>query len=148
MKTPQDDEIAYINEKELTKQRLLMLLEDLRMEYTPYYIHYYHCLTAVHDDYRDRPKLVKQLTEKIKDRLESKVKEVHAELLKKYMVDSEATLRDWIAFYMKDDPNIKRQVELIDANHDYLFANPTPRQPDFELEYPPTLTKEVYLKML
>ena len=41
-----EDEII-INEKEYTKQRLLMLLEDLRMEYTPYYIHYYHALTAV-----------------------------------------------------------------------------------------------------
>ena len=38
----------YINESELTKQRLMMLLEDLRMEYTPYYIHYYHSLCAVH----------------------------------------------------------------------------------------------------
>ena len=49
----------YINEDELTKQRLLMLLEDMRMEYTPYYIHYYHSLTAVHQDYLDRPKLIK-----------------------------------------------------------------------------------------
>ena len=36
-----------------------MLLEDLRMEYTPYYIHYYHALCAVHQDYGDRPRLVK-----------------------------------------------------------------------------------------
>ena len=47
-----------INEQEHTKQRLLMLLEDLRMEYTPYYIHYYHSLTAVQQDYGDRPRLV------------------------------------------------------------------------------------------
>jgi len=37
-----------IDESEYTKQRLAMLLEDLRIEYTPYYIHYYHSLTAVH----------------------------------------------------------------------------------------------------
>lgn len=48
-----------INESEYTKQRLLLLLEDLRMEYTPYYIHYYHSLTAVYQDYGDRPRLVK-----------------------------------------------------------------------------------------
>lgn len=47
-----------INEEEHTRQRLLMLLEDLRMEYTPYYIHYYHSLTAVVQDYGDRPKLM------------------------------------------------------------------------------------------
>lgn len=86
----------YINESELTKQRLMMLLEDLRMEYTPYYIHYYHALCAVHQDYGDRPRLVKQLTDKIKERLDSKIAEVHSELLKKYMVDDEKTLHDWI----------------------------------------------------
>jgi hypothetical protein len=52
------------------KQRLLLLLEDLRMEYTPYYIHYYHSLTAVHQDYHERPKLAKQLVAKIKERLD------------------------------------------------------------------------------
>jgi hypothetical protein len=56
----------------------MMLLEDLRMEYTPYYIHYYHSLTAVYQDYGDRPKLAKQLKDKIKERLEMKCKEVHA----------------------------------------------------------------------
>ena len=98
----------YINEDELTKQRLMMLLEDIRMEYTPYYIHYYHSLTAVHQDYGDRPKLVKQLTDKIKERLETKCAEVHAELLKKYMIESPQTLHDWISHYVKEDPLIKR----------------------------------------
>ena len=104
----------YINEDELTKQRLLMLLEDIRMEYTPYYIHYYHSLIAVNQDYGDRPKLAKQLTDKIRERLESKCKEVHAQLLKKYMVPDEKTLHDWISHYMKEDLYIKRQVEVID----------------------------------
>ena len=80
-----------------------MILEDLRLEYTPYYIHYFQSLTAVHQDYSDRPRLVKQLTEKIKERLETKVKEVHAELLKKYMVESESQLHDWIMHYIKED---------------------------------------------
>jgi hypothetical protein len=59
IKTGEGDGDLYINEDELTKQRLLMLLEDIRMEYTPYYIHYYHSLVAVHLDYGDRPKLAK-----------------------------------------------------------------------------------------
>lgn len=96
------------NESEYTKQRLLMLLEDLRMEYTPYYIHYYHSLTAVHQDYGDRPKLVQQLTEKIKERLENKVQEVHQEILKKYMIESESKLHEWITHYMKEDEEIKK----------------------------------------
>ena len=48
IKTGEGDGDLFINEDELTKQRLLMLLEDIRMEYTPYYIHYYHSLVAVH----------------------------------------------------------------------------------------------------
>ena len=103
-----------------------MLLEDIRMEYTPYYIHYYHSLTAVHQDYMDRPKLIKQLTDKIKERLEAKCKEVHAQLLKKYMIEDEKTLHDWISHYMKEDANIKRQIEVIDSNLDKLFANEKP----------------------
>lgn len=78
------------------------------MEYTPYYIHYYHSLQAVHSDYGDRPRLVLELTEKIKERLDTKINEVHADLLKKYMVESETTLREWIVHYIKDDPYIKR----------------------------------------
>ena len=48
LKSQHGDGDLYINESELTKQRLMMLLEDLRMEYTPFYIHYYHSLCAVH----------------------------------------------------------------------------------------------------
>jgi 7-cyano-7-deazaguanine synthase in queuosine biosynthesis len=103
-----------------------MLLEELRIEYTPYYIHYYHSLIAVNQDYGDRPNLVKQLTEKIKERLEAKVKEVHAELLKKYMIESESVLHGWIMHYIKDDPKIKRQVEIIDINNERLFASASP----------------------
>ena len=64
------------------------------------------------------------------------------------MLDSEATLKEWITKYMKDDPEISRQVQLIDENSDRLFKGEAPLPPDFELEFPPTLTKEVYLKML
>ena len=113
-----------INEEgEHTKQRLLMLLEDLRMEYTPYYIHYYHTLTAVNQDYaQDRPKLAQQLKAKIKERLDQKLKEIHGDLLKKYMVESEGQLLEWITHYMKEDEYIKRQVELIDSNNERLFG--------------------------
>ena len=29
------------------KKKLIAILEDLQMEYTPYYTHYYHLLTAL-----------------------------------------------------------------------------------------------------
>ena len=70
--------VPAIDESEYTRQRLFLLLEDLRMEYTPYYIHYFHALTAVYQDYSDRPKLAKQLRDKIKERLDTKCADVHA----------------------------------------------------------------------
>jgi hypothetical protein len=139
---------ASVDESEYSKQRLLLLLEDLRMEYTPYYIHYYHSLTAVHQDYGDRPRLVRQLKDKIRERLEAKCSEVHGELLKKYMVESQEKLHDWISHYMKDNPDIMRQVELIDRNNELLFAGETPLEPNFELLFPETLTKDTYLRIL
>lgn len=67
----------YLDETNFTKKQLLLILEDLQLEYTPYYIHYYHSLSAIRHDYSDRPKLLAQLTKKIRERLEEKVKEVH-----------------------------------------------------------------------
>ncbi len=45
------------------------------------------------------------------------------------------------------DSDIKVQVELIDKNNDRLFGESL-QQPDFELSFPQSLTKEVYLKIL
>lgn len=45
-----------------------------------------------------------------------------------------------------DDPRVKRQVDLFDLNNERLFNKL--EAPDFELEYPETLTKEVYLSIL
>ena len=64
------------------------------------------------------------------------------------MVEDAQTLHDWIQFYMKDDPEVKRQVDLIDTNNDRLFAGEKPQPPNFGLEFPSTLTKETYLQML
>lgn len=35
--------------------QLLKILEDMRIQYTPYYIHYYHMMTALEQEYRDKP---------------------------------------------------------------------------------------------
>ena len=37
------------------KKKLIAILEDLQMEYTPYYTHYYHLLTALQQEYRGKP---------------------------------------------------------------------------------------------
>ena len=51
---------------------------------------------------------------------------MHAQILKKYMVDSEGKLHEWITHYMKEDPEVRRQVEIIDRNNELLFGGPRP----------------------
>jgi len=47
-----------LDETLYSKRQLLLVLEDLRIDYTPYYIHYYHSLKAIQNEYRTRPKLI------------------------------------------------------------------------------------------
>ena len=61
------------------------------------------------------------------------------------MIESESKLHSWIKHYI-DDPEVSRQVQLIDQNEEKLFEKLEP--PNFELDFPLSLTKEVFLKML
>ena len=61
------------------------------------------------------------------------------------MLDSESQLHAYISHYM-DDPEVKRSIDLIDINNERLFTRQEP--PDFELQYPASLTKDVFLKIL
>ena len=58
------------------------------------------------------------------------------------MIDSNQ-LHEWIEYYM-GDPLIKNQIDLIDINNDRLFGEQL-QEPNFNLEFPETLTKDVYL---
>lgn len=53
------------------------------------------------------------------------------------MLDSDQILHDWITHYL-DDPLVKHMVDLFDINDDRVFKKIQP--PDFELQFPPTLT--------
>lgn len=58
------------------KEKLIAILEDLQMEYTPYYTHYYHLLTALQQEYHNKPVLQKKLTDRICNKLDQKTKEI------------------------------------------------------------------------
>jgi hypothetical protein len=47
------------------------------------------------------------------------------------MVESEEKLAEWIQNYIKTDPEVKRQVDIIDKNYDDLFAGLPPTRPNF-----------------
>ena len=38
-----------------SEEQLLKILDEMRLEYTPYYMHYYHLLTALEKEYRGKP---------------------------------------------------------------------------------------------
>ena len=61
------------------------------------------------------------------------------------MIDSQ-TLHDWISHFI-EDPIVRRQVEIIDVNNERLFGEIL-QEPNFELEFPESLTKDTYLKIL
>eukprot|EP00353_Schmidingerella_taraikaensis_P003266 CAMPEP_0185576820 /NCGR_PEP_ID=MMETSP0434-20130131/7668_1 /TAXON_ID=626734 ORGANISM="Favella taraikaensis, Strain Fe Narragansett Bay" /NCGR_SAMPLE_ID=MMETSP0434 /ASSEMBLY_ACC=CAM_ASM_000379 /LENGTH=113 /DNA_ID=CAMNT_0028194181 /DNA_START=46 /DNA_END=387 /DNA_ORIENTATION=+ len=56
------------------RQKLIAILEDLQMEYTPYYTHYYHLLAALQQEYRGKPVLQQKLTDRICNKLDEKSK--------------------------------------------------------------------------
>ena len=64
------------------------------------------------------------------------------------MLDSEDTLHQWITHYLERDPIIKHQIQLIDVNNERLFGESRLEAPDFGLDFPSNLTKEVFLQML
>lgn len=62
--------------KECPRDKLLNILEDLRIEYTPYYTHFYHMLVALRSEYSEKPVLQRKLRDKIKDSLEQRVEQI------------------------------------------------------------------------
>ena len=59
-----------------SEEKLLSILEDLRIEYTPFYTHYYHMLVALKQEYGDKPSLCKKLKERISEKLDKKTIEI------------------------------------------------------------------------
>ena len=74
------------NLPECSKEKLLNILEELRIEYTPYYTHFYHMLTALAAEYEDKPILQQKLRDKIKDKLEVKVEQIQEDIIEKYLI--------------------------------------------------------------
>ena len=58
------------------KKKMLAILEDLQMEYTPYYTHYYHLVTALQQEYSGKPILQQKLSDRLCNKLEEKSKEI------------------------------------------------------------------------
>lgn len=52
------------------REKLIAILEDLQMEYTPYYTHYYHLLKALQREYASKPILQQKLTDRLCNKLE------------------------------------------------------------------------------
>ncbi len=131
------------------RQKLIAILEDLQMEYTPYYTHYYHLLTALQQEYRGKPVLQQKLTDRICNKLDEKTKQIQTEIVEKYMVEGESPeLAAWMAHYCKTDAQINQIINLFQENEDKLFLKRPPVKPDFSLKFPDKLTKRVYIQIV
>ena len=128
------------------KKKLLAILEDMQMEYTPYYTHYYHLLTALPTEYRNKTILQQKLREKICAKLEQKTMQIQENIVEKYLIDGGVNeLATWINFYCKACPQVAAIVNLFQINEDKLFLKTPPEKPDWDLQFSPRLSKKVYL---
>ena len=116
-----------------SKQKLINVLEDLHLEYQPYYVHYFHLITALQRDYGDRPQMVSRLKESIEKRLHEKTREVQHEVVVNKHLMSEKELSELIKKYISD-AEIERMVNLFDKNN--LRVLEASEKPDFELKFP------------
>ena len=69
------EEIKSLEQK-CSLQKLLVILEEMRIKYTPDYIHYYHMLLALNKEYKDKPHLRVQIKTRIETRLEEKTNQI------------------------------------------------------------------------
>jgi len=61
---------------EISKEQLLLILEDMRIQYTPYYNHYYQLLCAMDQEYSSKPHMRAKMKDKIANKLEERSLEI------------------------------------------------------------------------
>jgi hypothetical protein len=61
---------------EITREQLLLILEDMRIQYTPYYNHYHQLLCALDQEYSSKPHMRGKMKGKIADKLEERTLEI------------------------------------------------------------------------
>ena len=61
---------------EISSEKLLLILEDMRIQYTPYYNHYYQLLCALDQEYSSKPNIRGKMKGKIADKLEERTLEI------------------------------------------------------------------------
>lgn len=61
---------------EISREQLLLILEDMRIQYTPYYNHYYQLMCAMDQEYSSKPNMRAKMKGKIADKLEERTLEI------------------------------------------------------------------------
>ena len=116
------------------KRKLLAILEEMQMEYTPYYTHYYHLLSALPTEYRNKTILQQKLREKICAKLEQKTMQIQENIVEKYLIEGGVNeLATWINFYCKECSHVAAIVNLFQVNEDRLFLKTPPEKPNWDL---------------
>ena len=63
-----------------SEPQLLALLDDLMIEYTPFYLHYFHMLCALDKEYPGKPNLQQELKLKIYARINDRSQQVQQQV--------------------------------------------------------------------
>lgn len=54
----------------------MIILEDMQIQYTPYYTHFYHLLTVLEQEYASKPQMHAKLKARIAEKLEDRTTEI------------------------------------------------------------------------
>lgn len=130
----------YDNQTEL--QLVRRITEDMKAEYSPFYVHFAQVLASSSKDYSSekfRDKAVADIVQK----LEAKTAKADIEVCQRHNIHLEkfqALLQKYAS-----DPEVKANLDLITTNHQRLLEG----EPlDFELVFPAEVTMEKYFVLI
>jgi hypothetical protein len=127
----------------------LQILGDLKLEYTAYYVHYYHLLTAASQQYKDRPNILAKIRDVVKRRIEDKTAETNQRIVEKYALADGEQLAALIGLHEKRSAGVRQAMEIFNREFENLCAEKTELRPvDFELDVPRALTKQVFMQVI
>ena len=136
------------------RHKILEILEELKMAYIPIYVRCYNIYTNARKEIGHRENgeelcktQILETSKFFRQNLHSLVNEQthHAdqEICEKHGISVDE-LKDLLEV-CENEPEVKEMQELIEANTQNIFDG---KRPNFNLEYPETITSELYFELL
>jgi len=130
-------------EHEEGKKQLLAILEEIKMEYIPIYVHSYNMFVNSMRELKSKQDMEQFIKSQIQEQIDEKTAKADEEIWVKHGITVEK-LAELLEKY-KDEPEVQDIHGLIEENTEKVFAGV---RPDFKLEYPDKITSELYFEIL